>query len=518
MPIAGGTLWRQHGAMSLATCYSRAQSGLHAPLVTVEVHLSGGLPSFNIVGLPETEVKEARDRVRAALINASLEFPASRVTVNLAPAELPKEGGRFDLAIAIGILAASHQLPGAKLEDYEFAGELALSGAIRPIRGALNFARASDSARRTLILPLANGAEAALIDEVDAYTARHLLEVLAHFRGRESLPRVIAAEPTVRAWAAADLSDVKGQAHAKRALEVAAAGGHNLLMIGPPGTGKSMLAARLPGILPPMPKAAALEAAAVQSISTAGLDLTRFGERPYRAPHHTASAVALVGGGSDPKPGEISLAHEGVLFLDELPEFQRQVLEVLREPLESGKVSISRAARQAEFPARFMLIAAMNPCQIGCPGAGPCRCNPQAAARYRNRISGPLLDRIDIQITVPRLPLDDLRAPAQGGETSAQVRLRTSAARACQLARSGVENARLSTKQIERDCALTETDGFWLTQAISKLGLSARAYHRILKLARTIADLAEAESIERTHLLEAISYRRGLELFGPGAA
>lgn len=495
--------------MSLATCYSRAQSGLLAPLVTVEVHLSGGLPSFNIVGLPETEVKEARDRVRAALINASLEFPASRVTVNLAPAELPKEGGRFDLAIAIGILAASHQLAGAKLEDYEFAGELALSGAIRPIRGALNFARASDTARRKLILPEANGAEAALIDDVEAYTARHLLEVLAYFRGREQLPPVQAKvyPPNTQL---PDLADVKGQSHAKRALEIAAAGGHNLLMVGPPGTGKSMLAARMPSILPPMPKAAALEAAAVQSLSSGGLDITRFGERPYRAPHHTASAVALVGGGSDPRPGEISLAHEGVLFLDELPEFQRQVLEALREPLESGKVSISRAARQAEFPARFMLVAAMNPCQIGCPGAGPCRCNPEAAARYRNRISGPLLDRIDLQITVPRLPLEDLRAPALGGESSAVVRSRVCAARERQLARAGVENARLTTRQVERDCALKESDGIWLTQAITQLGLSARAYHRVLKLARTIADLAGHEHIARAELLEALSYRRGL--------
>jgi len=496
--------------MSLATCYSRAQIGLNAPLVTVEVHLSGGLPSFNIVGLPEAEVKEARDRVRAALINASLEFPPSRVTVNLAPAELPKEGGRFDLAIAIGILAASHQLPGAKLEDYEFAGELALSGAIRPIRGALNFARASDSARRTLVLPEANGAEAALVDDIDALTARHLLEVVAHFRGRSKLANAIA-DVCVESPALLDLSDVKGQAHAKRALEIAAAGGHNLLMIGPPGTGKSMLAARLPGLLPPMPKAAALEAAAVQSISTAGLDLKRFGERPYRAPHHTASAVALVGGGSDPKPGEISLAHEGVLFLDELPEFQRAVLESLREPLESGRVMISRAARQAEFPARFMLIAAMNPCQIGCPGAGPCRCNPEAAARYRNRLSGPLLDRIDIQINVPRLPLEDLRSKALIGESSAVVRERTSAARVRQLKRANVENARMSTKQTEQYCVLQESDGVWLTQAITKLGLSARAYHRVLKLARTIADLAATDSINRAHLLEALSLRRGLE-------
>ncbi len=401
--------------MSLAVVFSRALLGMDAPLVTVEAHLANGLPMFTIVGLPEAEVKEARDRVRAALLNAGFEFPARRITVNLAPADLPKESGRFDLPIALGILAASGQIPAQQLADYEFAGELALTGDLRRIRGALAMTYKTAHEGRTFILPEENAAEAALVTAAKVLPARNLLQVCAHFAGGEVL-QSYAPQLKIAAPVYLDFSEVKGQQQAKRALEVAAAGGHSVLMSGPPGTGKSMLAARLPGILPDMTEGEALEAAALQSLGSQGFKLANWRQRPYRAPHHTASAVALVGGGSQVRPGEISLAHCGVLFLDELPEFDRKVLEVLREPLESGRIHISRAANQAEYPARFQLIAAMNPCPCGYlgHGSGRCRCTPDQVARYRGKISGPLLDRIDLQIEVPSLPEHELTGAAAG--------------------------------------------------------------------------------------------------------
>jgi magnesium chelatase family protein len=496
--------------MPLAVLHSRALSGLDAPPVAVEVHLAGGLPAFNLVGLPDTEVKESRDRVRAALQNAEFEFPRRKITVNLAPADLPKESGRFDLPIALGILVATGQLPEAPLEAYEFAGELALTGDLRPIRGALAMTLKAHRDGRAFVLPTGSAEEAALVKDAVVHPAKSLLAVCAHLTGREMLPRAVAPQATAPDDTGPDLSDVRGQAGPKRALEVAAAGGHSLLMLGPPGTGKSMLAQRLPGLLPPMSEDEALETAAVHSL-TGRFRLEDWGRRPLRAPHHTASAVALVGGGSDPRPGEISLAHHGVLFLDELPEWDRRVLEVLREPLEAGRIHISRAARQASFPARFQFVAAMNPCPCGYLGhpTGRCRCTPDQIARYRGRISGPLLDRIDLQIEVPSLPADALPArPGQTGEPSAIVRARVAAAAARQRARQGKPNAQLQPREIERLCRPDAQGDALLKSAFARLSLSARAYHRILKVARTIADLAAAEELAATHVAEAIGYRR----------
>ncbi|MBK7473638.1 MAG: YifB family Mg chelatase-like AAA ATPase [Betaproteobacteria bacterium] len=500
--------------MSVAVVYSRALAGIDAPLVSVEVHLANGLPAFNLVGLPETEVKESRERVRAALQNAQFGFPARRITVNLAPAELPKESGRFDLPIAIGILVATGQLPGNGLREYEFAGELALTGDLRPIRGALAMTLKASGDGRAFILPQASAAEAALVRDAVVYPARSLLEVCAHLTGRDVLPRQVAVPVAAGASAPTlypDLADVKGQPQAKRALEIAAAGSHSLLLIGPPGTGKSMLAQRLPGVLPPMSEADALEAAAIQSL-TGGFRLEHWGRRPFRSPHHTASGVALVGGGSDPRPGEISLAHHGVLFLDELPEFSRRVLEVLREPLESGRIHISRAARQAEFPAQFQLVAAMNPCPCGYLGhpSGKCRCTPDQIIRYRSRISGPLLDRIDLQIEVPAIPGAALRDAAEG-EASAIVQARAGRARNIQLARQKKPNALLTPMEIDRHCQPDGAGDSLLRQAIARLNLSARAYHRVLKVARTIADVGQANTIAASHVAEAIGYRRGMD-------
>ena len=481
---------------------------MDAPEVVVEAHLANGLPAFTLVGLPETEVKEARDRVRAAIQNARYEFPARRITVNLAPADLPKESGRFDLPIALAILAASGQIPSDKFKHAEFAGELALTGELRPVRGALAMALATRSAGRLLVLPAASASEAALASGVDTLGATSLLEVCAWLAGQGTL-----LEPVSDQICAApdypDFADVKGQAATKRALEVAASGGHSVLMAGPPGTGKSMLAARFPGILPAMDENEALEAAAVQSLNGV-FRFDHWRRRPFRAPHHTASAVALVGGGGNPRPGEISLAHHGVLFLDELPEFSRQVLEVLREPLETGRITISRAARQADFPARFQLVAAMNPCPCGYLGhpTQACRDTPDQIARYRGRISGPLLDRIDIQISVPTLTQDELMQ-AGVGEPSAAIRARVQAARERQMARQGKPNAALGTQEIDLHCALDAASETLLKQAIVRLNLSARAYHRVLKLARSVADLAGSDAITSAHLAEAIQYRRG---------
>ena len=493
----------------LAKIFSRAQAGVDAPAVTVEVHQSNGLPALNIVGLPEAAVRESKDRVRSALINSRFDFPARKLTVNLAPADLPKEGGRFDLPIALGILAASGQLAQEPLADIEFLGELSLSGELRPVRGALPAALKARAAGRALLVPIENADEAALVSGVTVIAARHLLDACAHLTGRQRLTPHASALASHRPHYE-DLADVRGQHQAKRALEIAAAGGHSLLFVGPPGTGKSMLASRLPGILPPMTEDEALESAAVASISDAGFTAEQWRKRPYRNPHHTASAVALVGGGSFPRPGEISLAHHGVLFLDELPEFDRKVLEVLREPLESGTIVVSRAARQAEFPAAFQLIAAMNPCPCGYLGdpSGRCRCTQEQVQRYRARISGPLLDRIDLHVEAPRVAREALRPDTPpDGEVSERVTARVTEARERQLARSKKPNARLATREINKHCKPDAAGQRLLERAMEQLGLSARAYHRILKVARTIADLGDSETVMSAHVAEAVGYR-----------
>ncbi len=497
--------------MSLAILHCRAQTGVKAPLVTVEVHLTNGLPSLSIVGLPEMAVRESKDRVRGALLNSHFEFPTRRITVNLAPADLPKEGGRFDLPIALGILAASGQLPKEALQHYEFAGELALSGELRPVKGMLPAALASRDSRRSLILPADNVAEAALVNELECFPAKHLLEVCAHLTGVTPLPIWQRAVAQAERDPQLDLADVHGQQQAKRALEIAAAGAHSLLYIGPPGTGKSMLAARLPGILPAMTEPEALESAAIRSVANKPFHHSTWLQRPFRSPHHTASAVALVGGGSNPKPGEISLAHNGVLFLDELPEFERRVLEVLREPMETGQITISRASQQAEYPARFQLIAAMNPCPCGHLGDGTsrCHCSSEQIARYRGRISGPLLDRIDMQVEVPRqaAPLMQQTTVANA-EYSREVRQRVESARARQLQRQQKPNQALAGREVEQYASADETGLKLLLQAMERFGLSMRAYHRILKVARTIADLEGVEQIQSHHISEAVSLRR----------
>lgn len=495
--------------MTLAKVRARALSGVTATLVDVEVDISGGLPACHIVGLPEAAVKESRDRVRSAINNAGFEFPQRHITINLAPADVPKDGGRFDLSIAVGILIATEQLPTRIADQCEFAGELSLDGTLRAISGALPTAIACGSSGHQLILPSGCAEEAALDTRCTVLGAGSLTEVVAYLRGERELQTVVASCSEEAIEPLLDLRDVQGQFQARRALEIAAAGGHNMLMVGPPGSGKSMLAQRLPGILPPLEQEAALEVAAVHSVAKGSFDSRQWQRRPFQAPHHTASGVALVGGGSNPRPGEISLAHGGVLFLDELAEFPRNVLDVLREPLESGEIHISRAARQACFPARFQLVAAMNPCPCGFHGesTGQCRCSPELVARYQSKLSGPLLDRIDLHISVPWQDYQSLKS-AEVGECSADVRARVVKARELQVARAGCSNSLLSGQKLQQYAGLDADCDALMSRAANQLRLSLRSCHRLQKVARTVADLVESQDIHVTHLAEALSFRR----------
>ena len=493
--------------MSLAIVHSRAQVGVEAPSVTVEAHLANGLPSLALVGLPETAVKESKDRVRSAILNCAFEFPLRRITLNLAPADLPKDGGRFDLAIALGILAASGQISADVIADTECLGELALSGELRPVQGVLPAALAARAAGRILVVPSSNAEEASLASGLRVIAANHLLELAAHFNGVTPLA-FYQAQGLLRQCAPyPDLQEVQGQLAAKRALLVAAAGSHNLLLTGPPGTGKTLLASRLPGLLPPLDEQEALEVAAIQSV-VSHTPMSAWPQRPFRHPHHTASGPALVGGGSRPQPGEITLAHHGVLFLDELPEFDRRVLEVLREPLESGQIVIARAKDRVRFPARFQLVAAMNPCPCGYLGdpSGRCRCSAEQQQRYSNKLSGPLLDRIDLHVTVAR-ETTALYGTNAGGISTATAAAQVAAARARQVSRQGTANAFLDLPSLRKHCQLKPEDHGWLETACERLGLSLRAAHRILKVARTLADLEQCETISRPHLAEALQYR-----------
>ncbi len=495
--------------MSLALVHSRAQVGVSAPAVSVEAHLSNGLPALTLVGLPEATVKESKDRVRSAILNSGLEFPARRITLNLAPADLPKDGGRFDLAIALGILAANGQFPSQALDEVECLGELALSGAVRPVQGVLPAALAARAAGRALVIPRENAEEACLANGLVVYAVEHLLELIAHLNGQAPLAPYAANGLLLQIQPYPDLNEVQGQQAAKRALLVAAAGAHNLLFSGPPGTGKTLLASRLPGLLPPLDEREALEVAAIQSVAS-HVPLSSWPQRPFRHPHHSSSGPALVGGGSRPQPGEITLAHHGVLFLDELPEFERRVLEVLREPLESGEIVIARAKDKIRFPARFQLVAAMNPCPCGYLGDpnGRCRCGSDQIQRYRNKLSGPLLDRIDLHLTVAR-EATALSATCNNGQSSASIAALVAEARDTQHQRQGCANAFLDLPGLRQHCGLSTADQHWLESACERLTLSLRAAHRLLKVARTLADLDQVPHIVREHLAEALQYRPG---------
>lgn len=496
--------------MALALVFSRTSAGIDAPLITVEVHLSGGLARFYMVGLPEAAVKESKDRVRSAIINSNFDFPARRITVNLAPADLPKHGGQLDLPIALGILAATKQIPQEVLAQYEFTGELALSGAIRKVKGVLPMVLAAHQAKRQLIVPLANAEEAAIIKDANVLSATSLLDVCAHLSGKSQLSVCLSPENTVCALPAFDLADVRGQTQAKRALLIAASGKHSLLMVGPPGTGKTMLASRLPGLLPAISDEAALEVASIASLSHVGFHASQWKQIPFRSPHHSSSAVALAGGGRPPKPGEISLAHQGILFLDELPEFDKRAIEVLREPLESGVITISRAAYQTRFPATFQLIAAMNPCPCGYAGSAQdkCHCSQEQIKRYMSKLSGPLLDRIDMQIDVPRVPADLLAMHQENDvEKSPDVREKVRLIHALQYARQGKCNALLTPGELNQFVQIEKAAESLLTQTINKFNLSARVYHRVMKLARTIADVEGQVSVDVNAISEALRYR-----------
>lgn len=493
--------------MGLAIVHSRASVGVEAPAVTVEVHISNGMPGFTLVGLPETTVKESRDRVRSAIINSRFEFPAKRITVNLAPADLPKEGGRFDLPIALGILAASEQLPVSKLEQYEFIGELALSGELRSVKGVLPAALATNKVKRQLVVPHDNGDQAALVGKDNHKSAQSLLEVCSDLCGQSRLSLHQTSMRERHNENERDLRDIIGQQQGKRALEIAAAGNHNLLFLGPPGTGKTMLASRLCDLLPEMNESEAMETASVASLIQQDVNQFNWKKRPFRTPHHSSSMAALVGGGTIPRPGEISLAHNGLLFLDEMPEFERKVLDSLREPLESGEIIISRAQGKTRFPARFQLVGALNPSPTGYYEGNQARANPQIILRYLNRLSGPLLDRFDMSLEIPLLPKGMLAEGGDRGESTAVVKERVGQARVLMDERNGKANALLGSREIERYCPLKREDANFLETALHRLGLSIRAYHRIIKVARTIADLEGSQEIEKKHLSEALGYR-----------
>ena len=493
--------------MDLSVVYSRAIAGVEAPLVQVETHLSNGLPAFHIVGLPETAVRESKDRVRSAILNSHFTFPDRRITVNLAPADLPKEGGRFDLPIALGILAASGQLPQDLLNQHEFLGELALDGCLRAVPGAIPAASAASRSGRQLVVPAASAPLAALAPNSRVIPAGDLLSLCAHLNGSRRIEHC-PPEPVNSQCSYPDLGDVAGQPGARRALEIAASGNHNLLFFGPPGTGKTLLASRLPGILPPPSPEEALTLLALRHFFDPA-DTTAYFRRPFRAPHHTATPAALAGGGNRPRPGEISLAHGGVLFLDELAEFNRHSLEVLREPMESGEITLSRALHRTRYPARFQLVAAMNPCPCGYLGDAEraCRCTPEQIQRYRARISGPLLDRIDLHVPVGRLPPAELIKPGGDNESSLGVRTRVCASRAAQELRQGCANGQIPPDRLAAICQLGGQEQKYLETAALRLALSGRALHRTLRVARTIADIDGHATVQSEHIGEALAYR-----------